>query len=104
MDMIEQILQQAKNYLFCPVCNSKYTDNEIRFRGFIDNTYIFQAFCAKAHEPLAITYLASLHKMDSPVSAFFYPLSGEVVTEKIAADAQAYFDKFNGDFKAIFKK
>lgn len=102
MDLIEQILQQARGYLFCPVCNSKYLENEIRFRGFIDNAYIFQAFCAKGHEPMAVTYLASLHKMENPVSAYFHPLSGNLVTKELANEAQKFFETFDGDFKKIF--
>ena len=102
MDLIEQILNQARGYLFCPVCNSRYMENEIRFRGFIDNTYIFQAFCAKNHEPLAVTYLASLHKIDNPVSAYFHQMSGQEVTDQIADDAQGLFERFDGNFKKHF--
>ncbi len=102
MDLIDQILQQARNYLFCPVCNSSYMENEIRFRGFIDNTYIFQAFCAKNHAPLAVTYLASFQKMDNPVSAYFHVMSGKKITKEVADSAQKYFDSFSGDFHKAF--
>lgn len=103
MDLIDQILQQARNYLFCPVCNSHYQSGEVRFRGFIDNTYIFQAYCAKGHEPLAVTYLASLHKMEKPISAYFHTMSGNKITKEIADFANKYFENFDGNFAKILK-
>jgi hypothetical protein len=103
MDLIDQILQQARNYLFCPICNAQYQSGEVRFRGFIDNTYIFQAYCAKGHEPLAVTYLASLHKLEKPISAYFHTMTGNKITKEIADGANVYFDNFDGDFAKIFK-
>ena len=103
MDLIDQILKQARNILVCPVCNNHYEINEIRFRGFIDNTYIFQAFCAKNHDPLAITYLASLHRLEKPISAYFHSLTGEKITPKLAQEAEELIESFDGNFKAIFE-
>jgi hypothetical protein len=101
MDLVDQILNQARNILFCPICNSHYQMNEIRFRGFIDNTYIFQAYCQKGHEPLAVTYLASLQKLEKPISAHFHQLSGEKISKEIMEKAEKYFSTFNGDFGKI---
>ncbi|MCX6809635.1 MAG: hypothetical protein NTZ65_02730 [Candidatus Berkelbacteria bacterium] len=99
MDLIEQILNQAKNLLICPVCSGHYNTGEIKFRGFIDNTYIFQAYCSKGHEPMAVTYLAALHKMENPISTYFHPLSGEKITKEMADEAEVFIASFDGDFK-----
>ena len=103
MDLIDQILNQAKEILYCPICNEGYDKHEIRFRGFIDNTYIFQAFCSKGHEPLAITYLASLHKLEDPIGAYFTSLSGTKIDQKMYKKAETLFDSFEGDFISAFK-
>jgi hypothetical protein len=102
MNLIDQILKQARNILTCPICNNHYEINEIRFRGFIDNTYIFQAFCAKGHEPLAVTYLASLHKLEKPISTYFHSLTGEKITPKIVQEAEEFIESFDGDFRSVF--
>lgn len=104
MDLIDQILKQARNFLFCPVCNESYSSNEVRFRGFIDNTYIFQAFCSKGHEPVAVTYLASLHKLEKPISAYFHILSGEKITQAMSDQAKTEIDGFDGSFKSLWKE
>lgn len=103
MDLIEQILSQAKNFLVCPVCNECYNLKEIRFRGFIDNTYIFQAFCAKSHKPVAVTYLASLHKMEKPIGAYFHAFSDEKITPDILEKMEKEIDEFDGDFIRAFQ-
>lgn len=102
MDLIEQILSQAKNFLICPVCNDSYDISEIKFRGFIDNTYIFQAYCAKGHQPLAVTYLASLHKLEKPIGAYFHPLSGDKITPEMVIESKREIDTFDGDFRKFW--
>ena len=102
MDLIEQILNQARNILACPVCGLHYDKNQIRFRGFIDSTYIFQAYCNREHEPVAITYLASLHKMDKPISAFFHSMSGEKITSEIADQAEQIIEKCGSDVSSLW--
>lgn len=102
MDLINQILKQAKEFLSCPVCKNHYNMGEIKFRGFIDNTYIFQAYCNKGHEPLAITYLASLHRLEKPIGAYFFPLSGKKITKVDYQQAVEYINSFEGDFTKIF--
>lgn len=104
MDLIDQILSQAKNFLICPVCNNHYNLDEIRFRGFIDNTYIFQAFCARNHDPLAVTYLASLHKLEKPIGAYFHTLSGQRITKDMLERAEKDIDLFEGDFEKLFER
>ncbi|MDH4358953.1 MAG: hypothetical protein OEV37_03410 [Candidatus Berkelbacteria bacterium] len=102
MDLIDQILSQAKNFLICPVCKNHYQTGEIKLRGFIDNTYIFQAFCARGHQPLIVTYLASLQRLEKPIGAYFHPLSGEKITEDLVLKAEENLDKFDGNFKKIW--
>ena len=101
---MDQILKQARNHLVCPVCNGQYKLGEIRLRGFIDNTYIFQAFCERGHEPMFVTYLASLHRLEKPISSHFHVLSGNKITQKEADEAKDLFSSFDGDFQKAFKK
>lgn len=102
MNLIDQILSQAQNILFCPVCNQKYDKQRIRFRGFIDNTYIFQAYCNQNHQPVAITYLASLHRIDKPISTYFHLMSGTKVTHDIAEQASKLLKEHDGPLGDLF--
>lgn len=104
MNLVDQIIDQARSILGCPVCNRQYKDDELRFRGFIDNTYIFQAFCAKSHQPMAVTYLASLHRLEKPIGAYFHSLSGERISKDTANKAEETIDNFNGNFHEIWPK
>ncbi len=103
MDLIDQILSQAKNFLVCPVCSNHYDVNEIRFRGFIDNTYIFQAYCAKGHEPLAVTYLASLHRLEKPIGAYFHAFSDKRITKSMIGKIESDIEEFDGNFERIWQ-
>ena len=102
MDLIDQILNQARNFLVCPVCANHYGASELKFRGFIDNTYIFQAFCAKGHDPVAVTYLASLHRLEKPIGAYFHALSGKKITKNMLAEVNKEIDNFDGNFRDAF--
>ncbi len=104
MDLIDQILNQARNFLVCPACGGHFDLGSIRLRGFIDNTYIFQAYCANGHDPLAVTYLASLRRLEKPISAYFYPLSGKEIDLKAVKSAESELNTFNGDFRSLWKK
>lgn len=96
MNLIDQILEQARNILYCPVCNSQYDRQRIRFRGFIDNTYIFQAYCNLNHQPVAITYLASLNHIDKPISTYFHMLSGEKISLETGAELENIIGNYHG--------
>jgi len=102
MNLIDQILNQARNILYCPVCNSQYDKERIRFRGFIDNTYIFQAYCNLNHQPVAITYLASLHRIDKPISTYFHIMSGTKVTHQVADEASQILNRHTGKITSLF--
>ncbi len=101
MNLIDQILEQARNILYCPVCNNQYDRQRIRFRGFIDNTYIFQAYCNLNHQPVAITYLASLNSIDKPISTYFHLLSGEKLDNEIAGKLDEALTHYNGKIEDL---
>ena len=101
MNLIDQILNQARNVLYCPVCNTQYEKERIKFRGFIDNTYIFQAFCNLNHYPVAITYLASLNKLDQPISSYFHMLSGTKVTQETADEVDKILNDHKGSLTSL---
>jgi hypothetical protein len=103
MELIDQILSQARNSLFCPICQSHYEVDRLKFRGFIDNTYIFQGFCANSHEPMVVTYLASLHRLEKPIGTYFHTLSGNKITQEVADQASKEIKEFSGTFSEIWK-
>lgn len=103
MNLIDQIIDQARSILYCPVCNTQYDKQRIRFRGFIDNTYIFQAYCNLNHQPVAITYLASLHRIDKPISTYFHILSGQKVTKEITKEVEKVLSSYKGNITSLLK-
>ncbi|OQA53278.1 MAG: hypothetical protein BWY43_00049 [candidate division WS2 bacterium ADurb.Bin280] len=103
MDFIDQILNQARNTLVCPVCKNRYEDERLRFRGFIDNTYIFQGFCASGHEPTAVTYLASLHRLEKPIGTYFHNISGDIVSNEQFLDAEKIINSHKGKISELFQ-
>lgn len=104
MDLIDQILNQARNNLLCPICHSQYDAGKLKFRGFIDNTYIFQGICANSHEPTIITYLASLHRLEKPIGTYFHTVSGKKITKELADQAVSEISKFEGSFRELWKE
>ncbi len=103
MDLIYHILDQARNNLGCPLCQSQYEQDRLKIRGFIDNTYIFQGFCANSHEPMVVTYLTSLHRLEKPIGTYFYSLSGSKITNELADQAQREIQKFDTTFSQLWK-
>lgn len=104
MDLIDQILNQVRDNLVCPICQSRYELDMLKLRGFIDNTYILQGYCAKSHEPTVVTYLASLHRLEKPIGTYFHTLSGERITKEIAQKAKERVNTFTGNFEEIWDK
>jgi len=104
MNLIDQIINQARNILYCPVCNNQYDKERIRFRGFIDNTYIFHAYCNRNHQPLAITYLASLHRIEKLISTYFHLLSGNKITREVANSASRALENFKGNINELINQ
>jgi len=102
MDFIDQILNQARSTLVCPVCKSQYENDRLRFRGFIDNTYIFQGFCANGHEPTAVTYLASLHRLEKPIGTYFHNITGDIISQEIYLKAQEIIKNHKGSISSLF--
>ena len=103
MDLIEQILQQARETLACPVCMSRYSEEALKFRGFIDSTYIFQGYCANSHAPVAVTYLASLQQLGKPISTYFHTLSGEKIDYTHVKEAEEELDKIDKDITKLWR-
>lgn len=103
MDFIDQILNQARSTLVCPVCKSQYADNRFKFRGFIDNTYIFQGFCANNHEPAVVTYLASLHRLEKPIGTYFHSISGDRVSKELAEQAGQEIASYTGTLSDLLQ-
>lgn len=102
MDLIDQILDQARGTLICPICQSRYEPERLKFRGFIDNTYIFQGFCANNHEPMVVTYLASLHRLEKPIGTYFHTLSGSKITKELVDKAMKEINDFDGNFRKLW--
>lgn len=103
MNLIDQIINQAKNVLSCPVCNSKYLDGDIKLKGFFDNIYIFEAFCANNHEPTVVTYMANMQRLNQPIGTYFHKISGEQISKNEVIDAAIEIDKFDGNFETLFQ-
>ncbi|PIT97645.1 hypothetical protein COT77_00235 [Candidatus Berkelbacteria bacterium CG10_big_fil_rev_8_21_14_0_10_41_12] len=108
MNLIQQIISQARNFLTCPVCHGSYGENEIRLRGYIDNIYIFQTFCSKGHEPTVVTYLASLQKTGGetrgkPQEAHFHPISQGKITDEELSQINSRIEGLTSSFEELWQ-
>jgi hypothetical protein len=58
----KEILKQAQQILYCTTCGRTYQLDEIRLRGFLDNTMILQTVCSNHHAPVVTFYLTDANQ------------------------------------------
>lgn len=103
MNGIEYVLLEAQRSLHCTVCGRHYSIDEIKLRGFLDNTYILQTICDNGHLPLVTISLFSV-KGKSKFSPHYKPIVQERIIADDVLDAQKQINEFDGNFEKLFKK
>lgn len=87
------ILEQIRHKLHCPVCGKKYELGEIKLQGSFSHALIIQTVCENGHLSLFVTNVKNQKKIeDKPV----------VMDEVL--DLHNALKKFNGDFTNVWPK
>lgn len=96
MHDIEQLIQQARELMTCPSCGRHYEANEIKFKGYMEHTYMLQASCTNNHPTVFTTWVTSL----LPTGAEdVVPLQDDHVLALYTA-----LQRFDGDFRSLWAK
>lgn len=96
MQNIQQLIEQARTLMTCPGCGRHYEANEIKFKGFMDHTYILQTACSNQHATIFTTWITSyVPTLVDDIA----PLEQDHVLALHKA-----LQKFDGNFKALWTK
>lgn len=97
MDNIQQLIEQAKAVMTCPSCGRHYGQDEIKFKGFMDHTYILQTTCTNQHPTIFTTWITSY----APTTASDLLDLTPIETDHVIALHDA-LKQFDGNFKALW--
>jgi|GEM_PF-377093 len=102
----KEILKQAQQILYCTTCGRTYQLDEIRLRGFLDQTVILQTICSNHHAPVVTFYLtnATPEKAEKP-AVITSPVPKQTirrVTKDDVLDLHEGLKGFDGDFKKLW--
>ncbi len=96
MDTIKRLIEQAKALMVCPEFGRHYETDEIKFKGFLDHTYILQEACSNNHQPIFTTWITSYAPTEP---ADRTPLQDDHVLALHEA-----LQHFSGNFRALWPK
>jgi len=103
----KEILKQAQQILYCTTCGRTYQLDEIRLRGFLDDTLILQTICSNHHAPVVTFYLTNSTpgvKADKP-TVLAEPVQKrepQKVTKDDVLDLHQGMKDFDGDFRQLW--
>lgn len=103
----KEILKQAQQILYCTTCGRTYQLDEIRLRGFLDETLILQTICSNHHAPVVTFYLTNSTpgaKSEKPMvlpERVGQPLAKKVTKDDVL-DLHDGLKDFDGDFKKLW--
>jgi len=89
---LKELIKHVKSNVKCPGCGKRFTDKDISIGAVMDTEAIFQLACSKC-EQLMIVNVSIKNPFES----------GNVITVNDVIDMHNFLDKFNGDFKKLFK-
>lgn len=95
----EEMLRIASLFLNCPVCGSKFSVENIHFKGFIDEKFVIQTECDSGHAPLNALFISTISGNINESQASFIPLSSNDFL-----DLKLRLVKFDGNFEKVFQK
>lgn len=105
MSRYEDIITQAQKIISCPACGRTYAANEIKLRGFLDNTYILQTICSQGHSPLLTVFIASYQKKEEKISpAEIEALKSQRITSDDVIEFHQKIEKFDGNFESLWSQ
>lgn len=103
----KEILKQAQQILYCTTCGRTYQLDEIRLRGFLDDTMILQTICSNHHAPVVTFYLTNSVPGAKPEKTVELPrevekLASKRVTKDDVLDLHQSLKDFDGNFRKLW--
>lgn len=95
MHNFNDILEQIKRQLHCPVCGKKYELGEIKLRGSFARTLVIQTICPGGHSTLFVTDTRNPKEVTENKKP--------IITDEVL-DLHIALKKFNGDFEKQWQK
>lgn len=95
MHNFNDILEQIKRQLHCPVCGKKYELGEIKLRGSYSHTLVIQTICENGHSTLFVTNTKNPKEMAD--------VKKSIIIDEVL-DLHIALKKFNGDFTKLWQK
>jgi len=81
------------------VCKRTFSLKEIKVKGFLENTYIFQTICSNHTNPVATVYITQFEKRKLTT---LNKIESSISKEDILAMSNALKD-FDGDFDSALE-
>jgi hypothetical protein len=93
LDSLEEAFKQVQRAFHCPKCGKSYDKKDLQLKGFLNNTYIFKAFCDKNHTATVAECVIFMDQNN------MQPLSNKDI-----ADLKQEINGFDGNFEKLFRK
>ena len=94
MGNFNEIMEQIKRDLHCPVCGRKYEFGEIKLRGSFSHAIVIQTVCENGHLTLFVASAKNPKKLVE---------KKPIITDEVI-DLHNTLKKFNGDFTNVWQK
>jgi len=89
----EKIAKDIKKMICCPICKRKCAKDQIKLKGFFDNTFFFETNCSNNHLPAHMVIVATKNNGTG---------KGKCVSTNEIAKFHKQITNFKGNFKTIF--
>ncbi len=99
--LLQQLIKSIQAKVRCPVCGTSYPESSIKFRGSINNFYLFQLTCNQCQSNVFASVMVNRGGLQpkadiflEPTPSFRSPLTSETPKTPIKADEVIEFARF----------
>ncbi len=101
--MFNDIIKQAQKILACPVCKKHFSENNIKLRASLDNTFIFQTICNNHKNPVVTVFIATFGNNQSKIKSNNL-IDIKPISKNDLIEYHKQINNFDGDFIRLWKK
>lgn len=89
---LKDLIKHVKTNIKCPGCSKRFMDKDLNVAAVMETEAIFQLACSKCAQSMIVNV-----SINPPYE------NGTLITINDIIDMHNFLDKFNGDFKKLFK-
>lgn len=93
MEFLNEAFEQVQKAFHCPTCGEPYSKDSIKLKGFLNQTFIFRAYCDNKHTPTIAECVLYIDKNNI-----------QPITNQDVIDIKHQIKCFDGNFEKLFKK